>query len=210
MYLVDSTVSDNSSGWTGGIDSYFHTMMTLTRSTVSNKVAADMAGGLRTLGNVAIVNSSINGNTSTTWHGSGAFITGSTIAGNNAPAGTAGLFLGTFTDASATLNIQNSIVANNGDFGCFLAPFGAGAVAINSLGNNVFTDGTCSPITSDKIVGDALLGALAGNGGPTQTHALLAGSPAIDAGNNAVCAATDQRGVARDAACDVGAYEFVP
>ena len=42
------------------------------------------------------------------------------------------------------------------------------------------------------------------------THALLAGSPAIDAGNNAVCAATDQRGVARDAACDVGAYEFVP
>lgn len=83
-------------------------------------------------------------------------------------------------------------------------------MAINSLGNNVFTDGTCSPITSDKIVGDALLGALAGNGGPTQTHALLAGSPAIDAGNNAVCAATDQRGVARDAACDVGAYEFVP
>ncbi len=62
-----------------------------------------------------------------------------------------------------------------------------------------------------------LLGPLANNGGPTQTHALLAGSPAIDAGNPATpgsggnaCEATDQRGYARPAglACDIGAYEF--
>ena len=113
-------------------------------------------------------------------------------------------------DASATLNIQNSIVAANGDFGCFLAPFGGGAVALNSLGNNVFTDGTCANVASDQVVGDALLGLLADNGGPTLTHALLAGSPAIDAANTAVCPITDQRGVARDAACDIGAFEFVP
>ena len=55
-----------------------------------------------------------------------------------------------------------------------------------------------------------MLGPLADNGGPTLTHALLAGSPAIDAADTAVCPATDQRGVARDAACDVGAFEFVP
>ena len=42
---------------------------------------------------------------------------------------------------------------------------------------------------------------------PLPAYAAVA---AIDDGNNAVCAATDQRGVARDAACDVGAYEFVP
>jgi hypothetical protein len=55
-----------------------------------------------------------------------------------------------------------------------------------------------------------MLGPLAANGGPTQTMALLAGSPAIDAGSNATCAATDQRGFARPAgaSCDIGAFEF--
>ena len=219
LTLIDSTVSDNSSGWTGGgIYSFFNTTTTLIRSTVSGNVSADVGGGMRTLGNGTIENSTISGNTSTAWHGGAAFITdgvvnitNSTVTGNSAPAGTAGgLFVGTFTDASATLNIQNSIVAANGDFGCFLAPFGGGAVALNSLGNNVFTDGTCANVASDQVVGDALLGLLADNGGPTLTHALLAGSPAIDAANTAVCPVTDQRGVARDAACDIGAFEFVP
>ena len=58
--------------------------------------------------------------------------------------------------------------------------------------------------------GGAGVDILADNGGPTQTHALLAGSVAIDAANVAVCPAADQRGITRDAACDVGAYEFVP
>ena len=122
------------------------------------------------------------------------------------------MFVGTFTDATATLNLQNTIVAANGDFGCFLAPFGAGAVALNSLGNNVFTDDSCFPIASDQVVTDAGLGALADNGGPTLTHALLSGSPAVDTANGAVCPAVDQRGVARPqgAGCDVGAYELVP
>lgn len=51
---------------------------------------------------------------------------------------------------------------------------------------------------------------MADNAGPALTHALLAGSPAIDAADNAVCPATDQRGVARDAVCDVGSFEYVP
>jgi len=48
------------------------------------------------------------------------------------------------------------------------------------------------------------------NGGPTQTHALLSGSPAIDAALLANCPAADQRGVSRPqgAGCDSGAYEF--
>jgi hypothetical protein len=55
----------------------------------------------------------------------------------------------------------------------------------------------------------------ANNGGPTLTSALRPGSPAIDAGDNAGCPATDQRGVHRPingdglsgAECDLGAYE---
>lgn len=65
---------------------------------------------------------------------------------------------------------------------------------------------TCS---GNTLEGDPLLGELGNNGGSTQTMALEPDSPAIDAGNNATCAATDQRGVARPqgAACDMGAYE---
>jgi hypothetical protein len=64
------------------------------------------------------------------------------------------------------------------------------------------------------MVGDAGIGPLADNGGPTQTQALLPGSPAIDAGspskgngNPAACERTDQRGVPRKARCDIGAFE---
>ncbi|UCC53961.1 MAG: hypothetical protein JSV68_08310, partial [Anaerolineaceae bacterium] len=120
------------------------------------------------------------------------------------------VFVGTFGPGSATLNMANNIVANNVTEGCFLAPFGSGAVAINSLGNNMFTDGTCFPTSSDKIVTDAGLDVLGDNGGPTLTHALLFCSPAIDNGNSDVCPATDQRGFVRDAACDVGAFEYIP
>jgi hypothetical protein len=64
-----------------------------------------------------------------------------------------------------------------------------------------------------NIVGkDPMLVALAVNGGPTQTHALLPGSPAINAGGNALNLGTDQRGFARVAlgAADIGAFEVIP
>ena len=62
---------------------------------------------------------------------------------------------------------------------------------------------------------DPLLGALADNGGPTQTHALLTGSPAIDAAGDCVAdlsITTDQRGISRPqgTACDIGAFEPPP
>ena len=66
----------------------------------------------------------------------------------------------------------------------------------------------------DLIGVNPLLGPLQFNGGPTETQALLEGSPAIEAGENAGCPATDQRGVARPqppgGRCDIGAFEFVP
>jgi hypothetical protein len=74
------------------------------------------------------------------------------------------------------------------------------------LGGNLAADATCQLAPAD--MGLALdLGELASNGGPTQTVALLAGSPAIDNGI-AGCPATDQRGYARVGNCDSGAFEF--
>jgi hypothetical protein len=85
-------------------------------------------------------------------------------------------------------------------------------VTLASGGHNVFTDNTCQPADSDQVVGDPALGALADNGGPAATHALLEGSPAVDAGDPGPCPASDQRGVPRPQGpgCDVGAYERVP
>ena len=59
------------------------------------------------------------------------------------------------------------------------------------------------------MVADALIGPLAANGGPTPTHALLDGSPALDAADIAACPRTDQRGVRRPqgSGCDSGAFE---
>jgi beta-glucanase (GH16 family) len=217
--LIDSTVSGNNADWSGGgVYSFFNTSTTVTRSTISGNVSGDVGGGFRSLGNAEIVNSTISGNEATGWYGGALFLTdgvvnmtNSTVADNVSPGSApAAVFVGTFGPGSATLNVTNTIIAQNVTEGCFLAPFGAGSVAINSLGNNVFTDGTCFPVGSDQIVTSAGIDSLANNGGPTLTHALLAGSPAIDAGNTGACPVTDQRGVARDAACDVGSYEFVP
>jgi hypothetical protein len=217
LNLIDSTVSNNTSGWDGGgVFSFFNTTTLIERSTLSGNTALNVGGAIRMLGNADIVNSTISGNVSTAWHGGAMFLTdgivdivNSTITANTSPPGTAGIFSGTFGGPLPTVTLTNTVMTANGDFGC-IGFGGDPAVLVVSGGNNVFSDGSCSPVASDQIVADAMLGPLADNGGPTLTHALQAGSPAIDAANNAVCPATDQRGVARDAACDVGAYEFVP
>jgi beta-glucanase (GH16 family) len=218
LSLVDSTVSSNTAGWSGGgIYSFFNTTTRITRSSIIGNVSNDVGGGFRLLGNAEIVNSTISGNEATGWYGGALFLTdgvvnmtNSTVADNASPgSGPAAVFVGTFGPGSATLNVINTIIGENSTEGCFLAPYGAGAVAINSLGFNVFTDGTCYPVGSDQVVGSAGLAPLAGNGGPTLTMALEVGSPAIDAADGGACPATDQRGVSRPqgAGCDVGAFE---
>jgi hypothetical protein len=73
----------------------------------------------------------------------------------------------------------------------------------NGGGNLQYPIGSNCPAA---ITANPLLGALANDGGRTQTMALLPGSPAIDA-TSTNCPATDQRGVTRNATCDIGAYE---
>ena len=106
------------------------------------------------------------------------------------------------------VTIEDNIIADNGTYNCQIE--GGGAAVLTSLGGNVVSDPSCALIGTDQNVGagGALVDVLADNGGPTLTHALLAGSPAIDAAV-AACPATDQRGIARPlgAGCDVGSVE---
>jgi hypothetical protein len=82
---------------------------------------------------------------------------------------------------------------------------------MTSQGYNLIQDRSGAIITGDEtgnIYGqDPLLGPLQDNGGPTPTHALLDGSPAIGAGDPALAGTPDQRGVIRGPAVDIGAYQ---
>ncbi len=130
-------------------------------------------------------------------------ITNSTVSGNTSSHFGDGIY------ATAS-TLANTIVADNGERNCVNNPFGG----ISSLGNNLADDDTCEfTEPTDLVVADAMLGPLQDNGGPPETHDLLPGSPAIDAGSmDCPPPDTDQRGVSRPQGtdCDIGAVEFVP
>lgn len=221
LTLIDSTVADNSARWSGGgIYAFFNTTTTIVRSTISGNTSGDVGGAIRSLGTMTIANSTISGNAATGWHGGAIFqtdgdisIANSTIANNSAPDGAAStLFIGQFGGGfTPTLRLTNTIISGNSWYACEKFASGTTGTVISG-GNNLMQDDSCNPAASDSIQSDAGLGALADNGGPTLTHALSAGSQAIDAGGAASCPATDQRGVTRPqgAGCDVGAFERVP
>ncbi len=141
-----------------------------------------------------------------------------TMVSNRAPSG----FGGGVLVFGSELNVQNSIVALN------TASSDANCASLNSstlvsVGYNLENspDSCGFTMTGDKVVAASSikLGSLKNNGGPTQTRALLAGNPAIDAGNPAGCDSpagnplpVDQRGKPRpdhgESRCDIGAYEF--
>jgi len=216
LNLIDSSITNNQAGWSGGgIYSFFNTTTTILRSTISGNVSNDVGGGIRSLGNMTITNSTLGGNTSTGWHGGAIFhtdgsmeILNSTIANNIGPDwAPSAIFIGSFNAAIPSLKLTNSIVTGNHWYAC--EQHAAGVVSLTSGGHNLVQDDSCSRVASDLITSAAQIGALSDNGGPTLTHALLAGSPAIDSADDAACPALDQRGVMRPqgANCDIGSYE---
>jgi beta-glucanase (GH16 family) len=217
LNLIDSTVADNTAQWSGGgLYSFFNSHTTVLRSTISGNVSNDVGGAIRSLGIFTIENSTISGNRSTGWHGGAIFhtdgamaIANSTIVNNIGPDwAPSAIFLGSFSAAQPTLSLVNTIIHGNHWYAC--EQHAAGTVHLTSGGHNLVQDDSCSPVASDLLVaGDVHLGPLAASGGPTWTHALLAGSPAIDAADPAASPATDQRGVTRPQGTgpDIGAYE---
>jgi hypothetical protein len=203
LTVIDSTFSGNQTTSFGGAVFLTSGTASISGSTFADNHSGAFAGAIyNQTADVEIVNSTISGNDADAFGGgiyqqNGSMLLDSvTIANNDAPTG------GAIRVQGGSVEALRTIIANNSDENC--------AEPLNSSGNNLDDDGTCGLNELSDINNEALLGPLADNGGPTLTHALLEGSPAIDTGGDVVCRATDQRGVPRPQgpACDIGAFEF--
>jgi hypothetical protein len=212
--LTNCTVSGNSAGSGGGLATAG--TASLTNCTVSgNSAGSGNGGGLDSYGgNVALTNCTVTGNSAGSG-GGGLFnvgfstsvvltLTNCTVSGNSASFG------GGLVRFSGPVSMGNSIVAGN--TATSSGPDAWGTVA--SRGNNLIgqTDGSSGWVSSD-LTGtsatplDPLLASLGDYGGPTQTMALLAGSPALNAGDPTQLGIADQRGVVRAGGVNIGAYQ---
>ena len=190
--LTNATFSANHvEFYGGGIYNTDNSIVTLTNATFSGNSAGQNGGGLD---NVA---------------SSSATLTNVTFSNNSASPGNGG---GMINFNGSILTLINTIIANSpsgGDCVNYISTLDANS------SNNLIQDasnacGLINGVNGNIVGANPNLGPLADNGGPTQTHALLPGSPAIDQGNDANCPTTDQRGLSRPQGshCDMGAYEF--
>jgi CSLREA domain-containing protein len=236
LKVYDSLIQNN--GSSGGEDFSIGGGVTnrgdalISGSTIADNRTASGGGGIANIngGSLLVTNSTVSGNSSRSGaqdqglEASAGIVNG--LARSDFPGGVVTLLNVTISGNfggglynRGEIHVANTIIAGNfapetevscRDLGIF-----------TSLGHNIFDDKSACPNNpaTDRIVTEAsvfttLLGPLMDNGGPTPTHALLPGSVAIDAGEDAVCAAAevggiDQRGVIRPqgAHCDIGAYE---
>jgi hypothetical protein len=234
--LVNSTVSGNTAVWGGGINNAYYGHATVNNCTISGNLAQFGAGIVcsgseLSVSNSTITSNGVNGTTATGGEfGGGLYLAFHsvvsldhvTLSGNIANFGS-GISNSSWI-YGGTLTVGNSIIAYN--TGQEIQPlwnrnYFSGSpglpTGLTSLGHNIDSDGSCGfGATGDLSLVDPLLGPLADNGGPTLTCVLLAGSPAIDAGDPLDTTLTDQRDFNRPAdgngdgvaIADIGAYEL--
>jgi CSLREA domain-containing protein len=249
LTIINSTFSQNSAtsgiGQGGAIYSHGHdgaANLIVLNSTFSQNSAREAGGILNVATNAGgtaslkVFNSTFSQNTATTGLSNGgalanagdfggtatATVINSTLSQNSANNG--GAIFNFQNAGTATLQMGNTILKK----GTSGANFSNNDTLI-SVGHNLSDDAAGGDATTgpggllnqpgDKRNTDPLLGPLANNGGPTQTHVLLPGSPAIDAGSNALAVdqnsnplTTDQRGAGFpriiNSTVDIGAYEL--
>ncbi len=204
LEVSNSTLSSNFPAGGGGAIFNDSGTVTVSNSNISNNSAFGVGGG--------IANS--NGTLE---------VSNSTLYGNGASRHFCCTGGGGIYNDGGTATFKNTIVANNPSASGGSCSGDFGSADITDGGYNLDSDNTCGFGTNNNSLSgvDPMLGPLADNGGPTLTHALLEGSPAIDKGNS-FGESTDQRGLPRpsnfvgipDASggdgSDIGAFELQP
>ena len=209
LSLINCTVSGNSTDGTGGgICADANATLTIDSSTLSGNYAGDYGGGIANSGTLTINNSTLSGNrgeftggailngfnggasltvsnstlsgNTTQLHGGGIFNEGQSAIGNSTLSGNSGMTAGAIYNRLGTLDIESTIL-NGGELGPNILNDGT----VTSHGYNLSSDDGSGYLIGpgDQINTEPLLGPLQNNGGPTFTHQLLPGSPAIDAGD---------------------------
>src|ERR1051326_4143521 len=218
VHVAFCSLSGNTAAAGGAIANTNHGRFILTESAVFNNSAMIAGGGILGLdsGSLVINNSTISSNIAVGFLGLGGgglasegsvAINNSTISSNTVLTGMGG---GIQNSDPGVVTLLNTIVSGNSSAsdpdlsGLFM-----------SLGHNIIgnTNGATGLVASDLTNVNPLLGPLKNNGGQTLTHALLTGSPAINAGDNSVTnpplsLVTDQRGLPRVEEVDIGAFEL--
>lgn len=219
LTIVDSRVDFNY----GGVSVSPGVSALVMRSTISGNVIDNTydGAGISNAGTLRIVNSTLSGN-QTDYDGGGLYNTGSaslynvTIANNEADADGNSNGDGGGIFQAGTLTLRNTVVGDNRLGTSATTGIDCSGTLTSADYNLVEQTSGCTLAggTHDQTAVDPALDPLANNGGPVFTIRLQAGSPAIDGGNPTGCidenGATliiDQRGFARDAVCDIGAFE---
>jgi len=190
--ICDGSIGNYTRGGGGGLGTWAPVPVTITNSTISGNRTNLEGGGLytRATGALVLANATITDNSSDN---------GAGIADNAA-------------SSANPLVTNSSIVAGNHPLAAATAVEIDTQHAIDGANNLIGSSNATLP--AGTLSGDPLLGPLADNGGSTRTHAPMAGSPAIDAGNNLAGLATDQRDGSyvrvSGKAADIGAFEAQP
>ena len=197
--------------------------LNLIESTLSGNNSTSSGAGIYNTGRIFVTNSTISGNSVSTGRGGGLFnnlngyaiFTNCTIANNFA----SGMGGGISIESTAMTVVRNTLLANNTITGGIMDVQGT----VQSQGFNLIsnTQGSAGWLTSDLLNQNAMLAPLGNNGGTTQTHGLMPGSPAINSASNSLAVdpftenalAWDQRGSGFGRAIggigltDIGSYE---
>ena len=213
--LTNVTFSDNSADLGGGMFNYLWSDPTLNNVTFSDNWAYVAGGMLNIQGSPTLNNVTFSRN-SAQYGGGGMYnlynsspaLNNVTFSGNSASNNGGGMY-----NENSNPALTNTIIANSAGGDCVNGTNGsiAAGSANNLIEDSAHACGLTNGANGNIIGSDPALGALTDFGGPgKQVFPLQPGSPAIDAGVNANCPATDQRGVTRPvgAACDIGAYEY--
>jgi hypothetical protein len=235
LIVLDSTIRGNEANYAGGGICAFHgDNVRIERCTISGNFAGVQGGGVNFQGRTgSLKNCTISGNTTAEDGTASALLhigfeneasdldlSACTIARNHGNTNGAIVIAALANNLGINTRMIGTLVANNAMPNVFLD----GNPILQSFGHNFDSDGTSGLLNgvNGDLVGnladplDARLSKLRNNGGPTWTHALLHGSPALDAG---ACVAvdgdplaTDQRSLPRPqgAACDIGSFEYQP